>query len=253
MVGPGISLSIQNCNSLNVVSSINNQDLKISAIMGYKSDIILLSDVRLNGRDHTVSEKIRLNYTMHFNSRSNSRGVAILFNNDLVHEVLDTYADPQENILLLRTKVNNFEMIIGSIYGPNLDIGCAVFFDLICTKINSWGRLPCVIGGDWNATYSNLPLNENLDVLFMRNIPSRVRSDLVRDLCENLDLTDPFRTLHPESRDFTFVPSGTLRTNRSRIDYFLISSGLYNNLESCNIAQGYCSKTFDNKPVFLSL
>jgi hypothetical protein len=45
-----------------VTSSIKNQDMKISAIVGYKSDIILLSDTRLNGRDRAVSEKLKIFY-----------------------------------------------------------------------------------------------------------------------------------------------------------------------------------------------
>jgi hypothetical protein len=58
-LGFGISIAAQNCNSLNVVSSIKNQDLKISAILGYNSDILLLSDVRLNGRDKLISDKLK--------------------------------------------------------------------------------------------------------------------------------------------------------------------------------------------------
>ncbi len=66
----GFSIAAQNCNSLNVVSSNKNQDLKISAIEGYKADIILLSDVRLNGRDRTITDKIKLTYKMYHNSSS---------------------------------------------------------------------------------------------------------------------------------------------------------------------------------------
>ena len=61
-IGLGLSVAAQNCNSLNVTSSIKNQDMKISAIVGYKSDIILLSDTRLNGRDRAVSEKLKIFY-----------------------------------------------------------------------------------------------------------------------------------------------------------------------------------------------
>jgi len=49
------------------------------------------------------------------------------------------------------------------------------------------------------------------------------------------------------------MPSGTTRKNRSRIDFFLISSNLYEYIETCSIAQGFCSKTFDHKPIFLNM
>ena len=42
-----LSFSSQNCNSLNM-SSMKNQDMKINAIVEYKTDIVFLSDVRLN-------------------------------------------------------------------------------------------------------------------------------------------------------------------------------------------------------------
>ncbi len=127
-IGLGLSVAAQNCNSLNVTSSIKNQDLKISSIVGYKSDVILLSDTRLNGRDRTVSERLNLNYKMHFNSSKKSRGVAVLFSNRLSVEVLERAADVDENILLLKVKINGNILIVGSVYGPNLDANCENFF-----------------------------------------------------------------------------------------------------------------------------
>ena len=250
--GFGISVSAQNCNSLNVVSSIKNQDLKMSAIIGYRTDIILLSDIRLNHRFSAVFDKLGLYYHVHHNSTRNSRGVAVLISKQVVHEVIDSAVDPQENVLLLKIRIKNRELIIGSVYGPN-DNHCLPFFNFISGTLNRWNNIPCILGGDWNATYSSLPPIENPDVLFMRNIPSRIRSDHVRDLCDFADLSDPFRTLHPEARDFSYQPSGEVRKNRSRIDFFLVSSSLYNEIESCTVAQGFCRKSFDHKPIFLSL
>ncbi len=250
-LGLGLSFAAQNCNSLNVVSSIKNQELKISSIVGYKSDIILLSDVRLNGRDRTISDRFKLNYKMYHNSTMNRRGVAVLFSNHLDLTVMETAADPHENILLMKVKINNQELIVGSIYGPN-DNNCDHFFNFITETCMRWGNIPKLIGGDWNATLSCENVNENIDVLFMRDIPSRYRSERVADLCENLDMSDPFRTLHPDSREFTYLPSGVLRNNRSRIDYFLVSQEFYSCIKSCSIAQGFCRKSFDHKPIFLT-
>ena len=247
----GITFAAQNCNSLNV-STLKNQDIKLSAILGYKSDIILLSDVRLNGKDEKICDRLRLWYTVYHNSSKNSRGVAVLISKQVQHEIIDSAVDPQENILLLRIKVNNVEFVVGAVYGPNIDNNCMDFFSFVSTSLNKWPNVPYILGGDWNATFSCLPVGENPDVLFMRQVPSIIRSRHVRDLCERYDLTDPFRLLHPDVRDFSYNPSGTVRKNRSRIDFFIMSTELTANLHSCNIAQGYCSKTFDHKPIFLS-
>ena len=217
---PDVCFASQNCNSLNV-STIKNQDLKISSLVSYKSDIIFVSDIRLNGKDYMVTEKLRMWYKLYFNSSKNSRGVGVLISHQVEHEILEQFNDLQENVILLRVKINEKEMIIGSVYGPNTDAGSGEFFDYIANILNRWRNCPTVIGGDWNATYSSLPVLENPDVMFMRQIPSRLRFERVNDLCEDMDLSDPFRILHPDDRDFTYNPSGSLRKNRSRIDYFL--------------------------------
>jgi exonuclease III len=247
----GLSLCIQNCNSLNV-TSVKNQDIKVSAIVNYGTDIILLSDTRMNGKDKILSEKFRLRYKMYVNSSRNSRGVAVLINNNIHHEVLETVRDPQENYLLLRLVIREVELIIGAVYGPNLDAGCEVFYEGLQNQILTWPGLPVIIGGDWNATYSDLDVNENPDILFMRSVPSRLRSGMINDLCGALAVSDPFRIMNPDLREYTYNPSGTLRKNRSRIDFFLITDNWYEQVDNCTIAQGYCRKTFDHKPVFLN-
>ncbi len=83
----GLSLVAQNCNSLNMSSTIN-QDKKISTLLSYKADILLLSDVRLNGKDRILVDKLKLWYKVYFNSSKNSRGVAVLVRNQVEHEVL---------------------------------------------------------------------------------------------------------------------------------------------------------------------
>ena len=168
----GITFAAQNCNSLNVVSSIKNQDLKLSAIIGYKHDIIFLSDTRFNGRDGTICDRLKLWYNVYHNSTKNCRGVAVLIGKQVEHEIIDTAADPQENVLLIRLKIRGAEMAVGAVYGPNTDVNAADFFGFIRNTLNNWQNIPYVLGGDWNLTYSCLPLNENPDVLFMRNLPS---------------------------------------------------------------------------------
>ncbi len=251
-LGLGLTFAAQNCNSLNMISSAKNQDLKISAICEYKADIIFLSDTRLNGRDNTVMEKFKLLYKMHHNSTANSRGVAILFSNRLDIELLNTVKDTDENILLLRIRINGIELAVGSVYGPNTD-NCDEFFNKIKNTLRDWSGIPCILGGDWNATVCGDDVHLNPDVMFMRSIPSRFRSEQVAALCEELDLADPFRALNPEAREFTYYPSGTVRKNRSRIDFFLVTTELFGVIEKCSTAQGFCRKNFDHKPIFLSM
>jgi hypothetical protein len=141
--------------------------------------------------------------------------------------------------------------VIGSVYGPNTnDLS---FYDFLQEKLHRWRTLPVVLGGDWNATFSSLPNDINPDVFSMRAIPSTVRSERILQLCEEFGLSDPYRSLHPDARDYTYVPSGVLRINRSRIDFFLVSDSIFGNIKSCTIAQSFCKNAFDHKNIMLSL
>ena len=131
---------------------MKHQDSKLSAILGYKSDIIFLSDVRFNGKDHMICDKLKLWYDVHHNSSKNNRGVAVLFSKQVQYEIVSSATDPQENILMLRIKIRNVEFVIGAIYGPNLDNNCLEFFNFVSNTLNDWANLPIILGGDWNAT-----------------------------------------------------------------------------------------------------
>ncbi len=69
--------------------------------------------------------------------------MAILFSNRVDHEVIDTVKDTDENILLLRTRINGIEIAIGSIYGPNTE-NCDKFFSTIKNTARSWNGFPCI-------------------------------------------------------------------------------------------------------------
>ncbi len=84
----------------------------------------------------------------------------------------------------------------------------------------------------------------------MRNPPSLVRSGWLRKICNSHRLTDPFRALHPTLRDFTFIPTGA-RSNRSRLDFFLVYDELLPLLRGCNIKENQQIKILDHKPVLL--
>jgi hypothetical protein len=111
---------------------------------------------------------------------------------------------------------------------------------------------PTIIGGDWNATFSLDNTDNNIDIFRMLSPPSITRSRAIAEMCETHKLTDPFRTLHPDTREFTFRPH-TRRGNRSRLDFFLISDQLLRYLSDCNISNALSTELFDHKSVRLSL
>jgi exonuclease III len=231
----------------------NKQLSKLIAITALCSDIIFLSDLRLNG-DTDAVEKIskifmcnnKLNYYFHHNSNTNSRGAGILIACDFPCKIIYTYKDLDDNILGLVIESSGNIFSICSVYGPNDNNKS--FFSSLSRFIKSVGDVPIVIGGDWNATYSQSPSSYNPDTLNMSSPPSLIRSGWIADLCSSFGLLDPFRAFHPTRRDFTYFPHGA-RKNRSRIDFFLISESQLTSCRSCNISPWLSTSLFDHKSV----
>jgi len=197
-----------------------NHMLKVYGITKLKTDIIFMSDIRLcNARGITnilpLEQSFRVNpyssYNFVHNSHSNKRGVGILLKNNCNFTILQEERDEQDNFILLRVTKSGETFVISSIYGPNRV--CPEFFVELrnsLSRINP-NNSPIVLGGDWNCTYSRLGPNLNPDMLNMVNLPNARHTDLLLNICEDLELADPFRTKNPNAKEFTVFPSDPLR------------------------------------------
>ena len=117
-------------------------------------------------------------------------------------------------------------------------------------SIRTLGDYPVIIGSDWNCTFATDPIDTNIDCYNMQNVPNLRHSNIVSDLCTELEATDPFRYLWPNRSDFSYISKNTLNKNRSRIDFFLISNTLLTQLKKCFINPSLASSSFDHKPIF---
>jgi hypothetical protein len=140
---------------------------------------------------------------------------------------------------------------VSAIHGPN-DNSREFYADLtkILTELNCEN---VVVGGDWNSTWDRSPPENNLDILNMVNLPSRYRSEQVHQLALRFELIEPFRFLFPSRRDYTYIPNAQANMNRSRIDYFLITSNLISEIVDTEIQTGRLSTLFDHKSANLNL
>jgi exonuclease III len=253
--GEKLTISCINCNSLNMSNSAKwNQSLKIYGITKLRSDIIFLSDVRLSNRNlvsakddvsrlflHNPYEK----YILYANSTKNKRGVGILIKQSLGVDVVQQWLDDNENILALRCRHQGKDLLLVSIYGPNnIDID---FFNNLTDILLENRDVNCVLGGDWNCTYSSSPPQENSDILNMHRLPNLTHSRKLKELCEQFDLVDPYRFLYPDSLEFTYVPRVAGSSNKSRLDFFCISDSLLDSISDCAISDSLQNKLFDHK------
>jgi exonuclease III len=256
---PKISYAAINCNSLNMSTlGSDNHLLKIHGIVSLKTDVIFLSDIRLCNSSGTsninaVTESFRCNpycaYRFISHSNSNKRGVGILIKHTLSFSVLDEYRDEDDNILGILIDLEGKRIALCAIYGLNRVQ--ETFFTDIRSCLSRLNCINIIVGGDWNCTTSCSNDDSNIDTINMRSPPNIRHSQLLKKLCEDLDLSDPYRVKFPNRREFTYRPSDPLKTNRSRIDFFITSSNLADQIRKCYIATCLQNKMFDHRAIFL--
>jgi exonuclease III len=178
---PLISISSQNCNSLNISTECRKQLTKMVAITALLTDFIFLSDIRLNTSDAHIQRitkqflyEGKRSYKLHTHSSKNRRGVGILMAADLPGDLEDFYRDDEENLLGATYNDGNGKIRLVSIYGPNAnDIS---FYESLNRYLEIDPNLPIILGGDWNCTYSCDRKETNIDIFRMANPPSLIRS-----------------------------------------------------------------------------
>jgi exonuclease III len=189
-------------------------------------------------------------YDLIANSSSNKRGVGFLFSRDIRYDVLGTVADPEENFLVIKVRIRNTVLILAAVYGPN--VHNRQFFLSLYNAIKTMGNHPLVVGGDFNCTYSGEAVATNPDCYNMNDIPNLRHTLYLNEMCDVLNIIDPYRYLHPNKKEFSYNPFGTVRKNKSRIDYFLISRDLLCSDLLSFMSDSVQSTLFDHKAVFLS-
>jgi exonuclease III len=200
-----MSFSAQNCNSLNISTHCSKQMKKIASILTLQTTIIFLSDLWLN--TNTIGNPDNFfcpSYDFHYNSTTSKRGVGILISKKLNYTILHRHEGLNNNILGLTLQVENETVLLVSVYGPNSnDVN---FFSDLRRILGSDNYTRVICAGDWNLTYCTDNTPQNIDIINMQSPPSQFRSNLLAGICDKYNLMDPFRLLHFDKRDFSFIP-----------------------------------------------
>ncbi len=111
-------------------------------------------------------------------------------------------------------------------------ISILFFFSDLTSKLTAlkvkYPSSSLIMGGDFNeapdSCYDRFPPRYG-------NITS---NKIINDLCSNLSLVDVYRFLHDDISSFTWFKPDL--TQKSRIDFWLISDNLLSFVRSCNIS-----------------
>lgn len=164
---------------------------------------------------------------------SNSRGVAILVNNNVEYKLLNVVKDINGNFIILHVNMFEKEFLIVNIYGPNND--SPEFYVQLEEIVERIGHTEHIIfGGDWN-----LVRNFELDCcnyLRQNNVNACKQVD---DMSNSLNLVDIWRELNPSIKRYTWRRPTPVQ--QSRLDYFLITDILAHFTKNVDILPGYRS------------
>jgi exonuclease III len=158
------------------------------------------------------------------NGRGVAPGVAILIAISLNVIIDHCWKDQAENAIIMDVTLDNSKLTLGAVYGPN-NTG-REFYSFLRETLSVSNGTYKILGGDWNTVVDNRPPQYNVDIINMVSVPNAVNLNLLEELSTDLMLSDPFRTLYPTRIDFTYTPFGLMRSNRSRIDFFMVSDNL---------------------------
>ena len=163
---------------------------------------------------------------------SQSRGVAILLNNNFEYKLHRIKKGNDGNKIVLDITVQGRRLTIANIYGPNRD--SPNFYKTLKEDIENFENEQVILGGDFNLT-----LNFDKDCMNYVRLNNPNARDSVLDLMMDQNLIDIWRELNLEKQQFTWRKVNPLK--QARLDFFLISETLFIDVESAQIESEYRS------------
>jgi exonuclease III len=220
-----------NCNGLNNASK--RKDV-FDYIRNKNWNIIFLQESHLLTKDEHFIRTCWGYEVIVCGNYTNKNGVTILFNNNFEYKVLDVKKDVDGCFIAVSIEFLKKRFTLINLYGPSSGDKPG-FFDSITKIIELYNNDAVVIAGDWNCY-----LDRDLDV---RNYASTVNRPRTRkkimEIMAAYDLYDVFRELYPEKRQYTWRQFNSIK--QSRLDYFLLSENLMNDVNNIYIEPGYRS------------
>ena len=210
-------------NSLNV-NDIKNKIKRHTILLYLKSlncDIAMLQETHLNA---TESKKLKQNWVgQSFSSPGGkaSRGVSILISKNMPFKSSSVHVDQEGRYIIVSGWLQNEMVTLVNVYAPN--ILQSKFFASLCPKISQSMESPLIIGGDFNSVCDPKVDRSSHPLPSDKNI-----SAALRNFQAELGITDVWRLVHPDAREYSFY-SGA-HNSYSRIDYIMMSSNLIQNV-----------------------
>ena len=161
---------------------------------------------------------------------SNRAGVCILFHNNFNLQILKVFLDPNGRFIICDIEANGKILTLVNIYAPNEDD--PKFFQLLFEHLSVFRSEEIIIGGDFN-----LVLDPEKDKKGGLARTHKNALKVIKDLSEDLELVDVWRTLNPETKRYTWRQKQP--DIHCRLDFFLVSESSLCDVTHSDIVPGF--------------
>jgi len=251
--------------------NVNSVRARIENILDYlktsKPDILLIQEIKTEEKNFPFGDFKNLGYESHVFGQKSYNGVAFLskVNIDKINIQFIKDKNNQSRIIVGNIKNQSRNIKLINIYVPNGNpIGTEKYeykkdwYNYFIKKVRKTllENKNIIIGGDFNIIPEEIDVfdykkYEN-DALFKLEIRKKFR-ELI-----NLGFQDIYRYFNKDKQEYTFwdyMASAWQRNRGMRIDHFLVSNNLLNNIKNINIDKKPRSKIkpSDHTPIELVL
>ena len=137
-------------------------------------------------------------YESYFSSySSNSRGVAILFNNNFEFKVKDIHKGDRGNYIILTVRIKEIDILLVNLYGPNRDE--PEFYNTLKEKIMELDNPNVIMSGDWNMVLDTFKDYQNY-----KHVNNPKAREVAESMITDLNLCDIQRDLNPDCQRYTW-------------------------------------------------
>ena len=230
------------------VNSVRARILNIKEYLKkFSPDILMIQEIKTEDKNYPYEEIKSLNYNSYVFGQKAYNGVAILSKEKISDLKNDIINDKKKQSRIIKAEFNfkkkNIQLI--NIYTPNGNPVDTEKYDyklywldsfIKNLKLLSKKNENIIIGGDFNIIPSaedvHDPKGYENDALYRLEVRKKLREII------NIGFNDSYRYIHPDKEGYTFwdYTSGAWQKNNGmRIDHFLVSNSLINNVKDVKI------------------
>jgi exodeoxyribonuclease III len=251
--------------------NVNSVRARINNIINYlessKPDVLMIQEIKTEEKNFPYADFKVLGYESYVFGQKAYNGVAILSKIKINKINLNFFKDPNKQSRIIAASIKNKSKMIKliNIYAPN---GNPVDTDKYTYKVEWYKNFikkvkkellennNIIIGGDFNVIPEEIDVYDfkkfQNDALFKLDIRKKFR-ELI-----NLGFLDVYRYFFKEKKEYTFwdyMAGSWQKNNGMRIDHFLISNSLIENIKGININKKPRSKIkpSDHTPIELEI